>query len=540
MYRLYYFLLFISIIICNYYFNINSEYKNFSELPILNEGRIKPLESFAKSNFQNFFVKDKGKPYSYYMAEIIFNFKNFSNEKIIYIKNSDIIVNLNLNISINNLYSFNDILKGVFNNLEIINNLIKTDISLLNNTQIELINFYNKINFILNISESFKILNNLELSNIDYENSIINYIYIIKTYDLNWIDINTGLRNNNLKIILYDIKTSYIQKKYKQWGQNCLILSNYNKKNLTTFEILKINIEIIYNKINLLLYGVLSYFISFILSFFKFKDKNFIYHIKYIFFIGFLSNFMDIFLRLFISEHPPVTNLYESFIFVTFICSLIFLFLLNKIKKKFFIIIIIMILLLLQIISYNYNNGSEIKNLVSVLNTNFWLTLHVLTITIGYACCLITSGLGHICMFYYFKKDNYKKLYNYTYTFVIISLLFMLNGTILGGIWADQSWGRFWGWDPKENGALLIVLCLILILHIRLLHKRFFFILCVALLNIAVVLSWFGVNLLNVGLHSYGFIQGVNFWLIFFITIEIIYIIMLSYICNKFFIRGWQ
>jgi ABC-type transport system involved in cytochrome c biogenesis permease subunit len=108
----------------------------------------------------------------------------------------------------------------------------------------------------------------------------------------------------------------------------------------------------------------------------------------------------------------------------------------------------------------------------------------------------------------------------------LFALLFTAVGTLLGGIWADQSWGRFWGWDPKENGALLIVLWLIWIIHGRISHHFTLtgFAAALGLTNIMVALTWFGVNLLGVGLHSYGFISGVAYGLIAFCTAQTIII----------------
>ena len=97
------------------------------------------------------------------------------------------------------------------------------------------------------------------------------------------------------------------------------------------------------------------------------------------------------------------------------------------------------------------------------------------------------------------------------YGIICFATLFSFVGTILGGIWADQSWGRFWGWDPKENGALLIVLWNAVILHARwggMIRERGLAILAAGG-NIVTCWSWFGVNELGVGLHSYGFTEGV-------------------------------
>ena len=113
------------------------------------------------------------------------------------------------------------------------------------------------------------------------------------------------------------------------------------------------------------------------------------------------------------------------------------------------------------------------------------------------------------------------------YGVICFAMLFSFIGTVLGGIWADQSWGRFWGWDPKENGALLIVIWNALILHARwagMVKQRGMAVLAVAG-NIVTAWSWFGTNMLGVGLHSYGFTSGSRlFWLLFFMASQLVLI----------------
>ena len=162
-----------------------------------------------------------------------------------------------------------------------------------------------------------------------------------------------------------------------------------------------------------------------------------------------------------------------------------------------------------------------------MLNTNFWLTTHVLCITAGYGVCILAAGLAHTALYVHGFKNNvalWEKLQKTAYRLSIAALLLTAIGTTLGGIWADQSWGRFWGWDPKENGALLIVLWLIWAQHGRIAKKLNppSFMAMIAALNIIVALSWFGVNLLNVGLHSYGFTSGLLSGLIIFCCAETI------------------
>ena len=116
-----------------------------------------------------------------------------------------------------------------------------------------------------------------------------------------------------------------------------------------------------------------------------------------------------------------------------------------------------------------------------------------------------------------------------------MALFFTMFGTILGGIWADQSWGRFWGWDPKENGALLIVLWHLMVLHLRIsgLIKPLGYAYAISLVNIVVAIAWFGVNLLNVGLHSYGFTDNVATNLILFIVFELVFTSSFYYLVKK-------
>ena len=122
------------------------------------------------------------------------------------------------------------------------------------------------------------------------------------------------------------------------------------------------------------------------------------------------------------------------------------------------------------------------------------------------------------------KKDDpgfYRNLARMIYGTVCFALLFSVVGTILGGVWANDSWGRFWGWDPKENGALLICLFQVAILHARMSGdlREHALQIATAFAGTVVAFSWFGVNLLGVGLHSYGFTSGISsaLWLYYFI-----------------------
>jgi ABC-type transport system involved in cytochrome c biogenesis permease subunit len=150
--------------------------------------------------------------------------------------------------------------------------------------------------------------------------------------------------------------------------------------------------------------------------------------------------------------------------------------------------------------------------LQAVLDTQFWLATHVTCITFGYSTTLLAAMLGALYVIRGVLTPSLtpavgRDLTRMIYGTLCFSIFFSFVGTVLGGLWADDSWGRFWGWDPKENGALMIVLWNALILHARwgkMIKDRGLAVL--SILGAGVVSwSWFGVNGLEVGLHSYGF-----------------------------------
>ena len=162
--------------------------------------------------------------------------------------------------------------------------------------------------------------------------------------------------------------------------------------------------------------------------------------------------------------------------------------------------------------------------LVAVLKSNYWLSTHVVTVTIGYMGGLAAAGLSVIYIFARIlgidegDKNFRRAMTRIAYGMVCFTLFFSLIGTVLGGIWANDSWGRFWGWDPKENGALMIVLWCLAVLHARLagyIKEWGIHIAAVFGANI-VAFSWWHVNSLSTGLHSYGFIDGIGFVKVFY------------------------
>ncbi len=218
--------------------------------------------------------------------------------------------------------------------------------------------------------------------------------------------------------------------------------------------------------------------------------------------------------RIILQGRPPVTNLYSSAVFVGWGAVILGIVLERMYKKGFGTAVATAAGFGSLIIAQHLAEGDTMEMMRAVLDSNFWLATHVVTITIGYSGTFLA---GAIAIAYTLWKhiapdpdpETGKALVGMAYGIICFSLLFSFVGTVLGGIWADQSWGRFWGWDPKENGALLIVLWNAIILHARwsgIARDRG--IMTMAIFgNVITSLSWFGVNMLGVGLHSYGFMD---------------------------------
>jgi ABC-type transport system involved in cytochrome c biogenesis permease subunit len=223
--------------------------------------------------------------------------------------------------------------------------------------------------------------------------------------------------------------------------------------------------------------------------------------------------------RVILQGRPPVTNLYSSAVFVGWGAVILGVILERMYRRGFATAVAAASGFASLIVAQHLSgDGDTMEMMRAVLDSNFWLGTHVLTITIGYSGTFLA---GAIAIGYALRNQlarsldatATKSLVSMTYGIVCFALFFSFIGTVLGGIWADQSWGRFWGWDPKENGALLIVLWNAIILHARWGgYVREKGIMAMAIFgNVITALSWFGVNMLGVGLHSYGFMDKA-FW----------------------------
>jgi ABC-type transport system involved in cytochrome c biogenesis permease subunit len=244
----------------------------------------------------------------------------------------------------------------------------------------------------------------------------------------------------------------------------------------------------------------------------------------YLLVLAFAVHTIGLVARMALQGRPPVTNLYSSAIFVGWAAVLLGIVLERLYRNGLGSMVASAIGFVTLIIAHHLNQqGDTMEMMRAVLDSNFWLATHVVCITIGYSSTFLSGALAALYLIRRlfdreWNEPTAAELERMVYGIVCFSAFFSFLGTILGGIWADQSWGRFWGWDPKENGALMIVLWNVFVLHARLggLAKQRSVMIMAVFGNIVTAFSWFGVNMLGIGLHSYGFMEKAFVWLVIF------------------------
>jgi ABC-type transport system involved in cytochrome c biogenesis permease subunit len=237
-------------------------------------------------------------------------------------------------------------------------------------------------------------------------------------------------------------------------------------------------------------------------------------------------------MRIAISGRAPVTNMYESVIYVgtgVAVLGLIFEWIY---RKKYILSAAAAVSTFTLILADNCPTilDPSVRPLEPVLRSNFWLTTHVLTITLSYAAFALALGIANITLGYFLfgsrNSQTIGALTRFTYKAMQVGVLLLAAGVILGGVWADYSWGRFWGWDPKEVWALVALLGYLAVLHARFagwVHHRGLAALAVVCFSL-IVMAWYGVNfVLGAGLHSYGFGGGGRGWVFSAVLLQLAY-----------------
>ena len=499
------------------------------DIPLQDEGRIKPLDTFARNHLLAFYgkrsIKELDMGATDWIINLILDPENGRDQKIFNIRNPEVVSSLFLDWTNEHKYSFNQITPGLSEQSSMLEMIDQKDAS--DRTVYEK-QLYEISRNILRFEEIsyLKALKFIPPSNNSESGEWLSpFDFILKGIPANE---NQESILNSLQMYLAnrlagnDLEMSSALNRYE------MALSTFQGINVKVDNLKK---ETWMNRVNLFYISLGLYLLSFIFLSISWMIKPILLNrVAYLLLIsGTVIHGYGIFLRMQIMERPPVTTLYESVIFVSLIIMTLAVLLEYFRKDGLGVFVGSVSGSVLHYVGFSYAaDGDTLGMLVAVLNSNFWLATHVTTITIGYGASLMAGCVGHLYLIQEIRGVNsasLKSIFNNLFGITLLALFFTLFGTILGGIWADQSWGRFWGWDPKENGALLIVLWQLMMIHMRLsgLAKPKEFALGMALNNIIVALAWFGVNLLQVGLHSYGFDDGVARNLFMFIGFEIIF-----------------
>jgi ABC-type transport system involved in cytochrome c biogenesis permease subunit len=302
----------------------------------------------------------------------------------------------------------------------------------------------------------------------------------------------------------------------------------------------RIRYEILYHRVNLPCWSLIFAGIAFLLSLLGVAFSRAAFSITSVLSLAVsgVGLLVSLCWRSLITLRPPLGNLYEVLLSVTLLLVLALCF--SWIRWRLHGLLFLGSFFLFALLFFAQNNllgGDTFKTLPTLLQSSFWLSLHVLTIALGY-CGVILAGLcGHALLFTYAfrsSSSSLRVLEKLLYGTLAFGALFTFTGTLFGGFWADVAWGRFWGWDPKENGALLVILWSMIAFHLRLgrLISPLGFAIFGASGLILIALTWFGVNLLGVGLHSYGFENGMAWALAGFIGSDCLFIAFLAF-CSR-------
>ena len=490
----------------------NLNFDTFEQLPILDKGRIKPLGAFAKARLKDFHGQDQNA--SQWLAETIFNPSQALEAKIFVIKDDDLKARLQLQKE-KDYFNLQDLQEGLKATREDVLPLLQTDQNALTKQQKDLLKIhedvisYNELlrsfslilpindnqTFIDLMPEIQKITRDLENIVATKGNDFSNYSEgeqntAITGFQLQQIR-EGGTRNDDLKIIpvrLDDtlswvapwqivnegkgspqttellnqwtqIANAYRSNDVNQWNEALRTLHNKTVQ-IASPQIsqTRLKAELLYQNLQPYHLAMGLYAISILLLAISLYKPARIISIAALLSLSAAAIFhaTGIGARIYILDRPPVGTLYESVLFVSLICAIVGLITYIKTQKPIIPLTAqIAALALLAIAPVMLQNNDSLELLVAVLNTNFWLATHVLCITAGYGICIIAACLAHAYMFLRIKNPAHillNGMFQSIHKIGLVALLLTSVGTVLGGIWADQSWGRFWGWDPKENG----------------------------------------------------------------------------------------
>ncbi|MEI8012396.1 MAG: cytochrome c biogenesis protein CcsA, partial [Candidatus Omnitrophota bacterium] len=248
--------------------------------------------------------------------------------------------------------------------------------------------------------------------------------------------------------------------------------------------------------------------------------------------IGFGFHSAGLLLRALILLRPPVANMYETMIFMDWVLMLsVGVFVLWQ-KRRSLLSSGAVVSALVMLYANLLPVDQSLDVVSPVLRSSYWLTVHVITIVSSYSMFAFAMAVSHRHLFLLAvgkltaQEDQVSS--HAIYRLLQVGLILLGAGTILGGVWANEAWGRFWGWDPKETWAFITFLGYMAILHLRYSRKLNNFALAIGGITgfLLVLMTWYGVNfILGRGLHSYGAGSGGLQWIVYFLIVEICFLV---------------
>ena len=545
------------------------EMQKFGRLPVLLNGRIKPLDTVARNSLliiqgkQTLQTDHDTLSAMDWLAEVLMKQDQADQRKIFVIRNPETLTALSLNPRAGKYFSFRQFVPHLQEVEQQAALAEKVDAQLRSPFQRDIIKLFERLTLY------HRLENTLEVAGtIDFKNQIDE---LVKNIHPSPVPMNTGITAEALQNLGFLAETGYFfpipplppnddPLRWRKMGESLISFLTDGKlhpavnawaamatafrandpaafnKTLDKYSaelqydlprrVWKAKVESVFNQLQPFYSAMVIYVLIFILAAASWLvwPQTLGRYAFALLIVTFFIHSAGLITRMYLEGRPPVTNLYSSAVFIGWGAVLLGIFLERFFRNGIGSATAAMIGFITLLIAHHLSmDGDTMEMMRAVLDTNGWLATHVVCVTLGYASTFLA---GFLALTYIVRgaftpsldRGTAQSLSRMVYGIVCFATLFSFVGTILGGIWADQSWGRFWGWDPKENGALLIVLWNAIILHARwggLVKQRGLMVMAV-FGNIVTSWSWFGVNMLGIGLHSYGFMDSAFPWLIAF------------------------
>ena len=555
------------------------EMEKFGRIPVLLNGRIKPLDTVARTSLliihgKQTLATDEGTltPIDW-LAEVLMKQSVAQDRKIFVIRNPETLAALGWQPDAGKYFSFREFIPHLQQVQQQAELAQKVDAQLRSPFQRDIIKLFERLTLF------HRLANSIEVNGTQNFASQIDEM--VKNIHPNPVPMNTGIKPEALQNIGFLAETGYFfpippfppnddPLQWRKMGESLLLFltdgklhpaiktwaalaTAFQQNDVAAFNrtldsysvelkrdlagrVWKAKVESVFNQLQPFYSAMVLYVLIFILAAASWLiwPQTLGKYAFVLLILTFAIHSAGLITRMYLEGRPPVTNLYSSAVFIGWGAVLLGIFLERFFRNGIGSATAAMIGFITLLIAHHLSmDGDTMEMMRAVLDTNGWLATHVVCVTLGYASTFLA---GFLALTYIVRgaftpsldRSTASSLTRMVYGIVCLATLFSFVGTILGGIWADQSWGRFWGWDPKENGALLIVLWNAIILHARwggLVRQRGLMVMAV-FGNIVTSWSWFGVNMLGIGLHSYGFMDSAFPWLIAFVASQLAFMMI--------------